>query len=174
MKPFLMLMTMMTIASTGAAQNGQAETTKKAFSRTTSVQIDIQADPAIIWALLTNADDIPRWNSTIVSMKGMIKEGEKIQLVSTVDPKRTFKLKVKSLTPEQEMIWADGAAPFFRGVRTYQLQKNEQGSITFSMSEKLGGLMFPMAAGSIPDFGPSFEQFAADLKKEAETIQQAK
>ena len=42
------------------------------------------------------------------------------------------------------------------------------------MTEKIGGLMFPMAARHIPDFNPVFEQFANDLKKEAETIQKAK
>ncbi len=41
------------------AQNGKATTVKKTFSRETSVSIKIQADPAIIWALLTNASDYP-------------------------------------------------------------------------------------------------------------------
>jgi hypothetical protein len=30
------------------------------------------------------------------------------------------------------------------------------------------GLMLPMIAGSLPDFGPSFETYVADLKREAE------
>ena len=34
--------------------------------------------------------------------------------------------------------------------------------------------MFPMAAKHIPDFDESFTQFAADLKQEAEAVQQAK
>jgi hypothetical protein len=42
------------------------------------------------------------------------------------------------------------------------------------MTEKIGGLMFPMYAKYIPSFDESFEQFAADLKKEAEIINQTK
>jgi hypothetical protein len=36
------------------------------------------------------------------------------------------------------------------------------------MVEVFRGLMLPMIKGSLPDFGPPFEQYAADLKREAE------
>ncbi len=146
------------------AQNGKANTIKKTFSRQTAVSIDIQADAAIVWALLTNADDFSRWNSTIVSLEGEIKLGEKIRLVSTLDESRTFKIKVKEMIPEDRMIWGDG-----KGNRLFQLTTVDNG-VRFTMDEKMGGLMFPMYAKFIPPFDENFEQFAADLKKEAEAI----
>lgn len=155
----------MTALST-TAQNGKASTEKKTFSRETSVSIDIAADPAIVWTLLTNASDMPRWNSTIVSLEGEIKLGEKIRLKSTLDEKRTFKLKVKEMEAEKRMVWGDG-----KGNREYSLSDNGDGTLRFSMREKIGGLMFPMYAKYIPPFDEAFEQFAADLKNEAETIQ---
>lgn len=147
------------------AQNGEANTVKKTFSRETSVSIDIKADAAIVWTLLTNAADFPRWNSTILSIEGDIKQGEKIKLKSTLDPKRVFKLKVKEFAPENKLSWGDG-----KGTRIYTISKNGNETVTFSMTEKIGGLMFPMYAKYIPSFDKSFEQFAADLKKEAEII----
>jgi hypothetical protein len=36
------------------------------------------------------------------------------------------------------------------------------------MREVLGGLMLPMIRRSLPDFGPPFEKYAADLKRAAE------
>lgn len=42
------------------------------------------------------------------------------------------------------------------------------------MTEKIGGLLFPMYAKYILSFDKSFEQFAADLKKEAEIIHNTK
>jgi hypothetical protein len=36
------------------------------------------------------------------------------------------------------------------------------------MSEVFSGLMLPMIGSRLPDFGPIFERYAADLKKEAE------
>ena len=57
------------------AQDGRAKMMAKTFSRETSVSINIKAEPAIVWTLLTTASDYPRWNSTVVSREGEIKEG---------------------------------------------------------------------------------------------------
>jgi uncharacterized protein YndB with AHSA1/START domain len=150
-------------------QEGKAKTTKKTFSRETTVSTTIFADPAIVWALLTRASDIPRWNSTITSIKGEIKEGNTIELKSTLDEKRTFKLKVKELVPEKRLVWGDA-----QGSRVYTLDKGSGSGVLFTMSEKIGGPLFPLFARYIPSFDESFERYAADLKKEAESIQNSK
>lgn len=155
--------------TTMMAQNGKATTIKKTFSRETSVSIDIKATPSIIWALLTNASDYPRWNSTVISIEGSIALGEKINLKSTLDPKRTFKLKVKEFEAEKKLVWGDAM-----GKRVYSITSNQNGGVTFLMNEKIGGPLFPLFAKMIPPFDKSFEQFASDLKKEAETIQNTK
>ncbi len=150
------------------AQSGKASTVKKTFSRTTTINQTINAGPSIIWALLTNATDFSRWNSTVVSIDGEIKKGEKIKLKSTLDPNRTFKLKVKEIIPEQKLVWGDAM-----GKRVYTLRKTPEGTL-FTMTEKIGGFMFPLFANKIPPFDESFEQFTTDLKNEAETISKTK
>jgi uncharacterized protein YndB with AHSA1/START domain len=147
------------------SNSGKATTSRKTFSRETSVSIPIQADPAIVWALLTNAADYPRWNSTVVSLKGDIKQGGNLELKSTLDEKRIFKLKVKKFEPEKRLVWGDST-----GSRVYTITRSGNGVI-FTMAEKIGGLLFPLFAGFIPSFDESFERYAADLKKEAESIQ---
>lgn len=163
----LLILSIMTISTSALAQSSKATTIRKTFSRSTSISTTIQADPSIIWALLTNAADYKRWNSTIVSIEGDIAPGEKIKLKSTLDPKRTFKLKVKKFDAEKSLVWGDAM-----GKRTYTLSPNGNGSVLFTMVEKIGGPIFPLFASKIPSFDASFEQFAADLKKEAELIQQ--
>lgn len=163
---------LMIIATTGtsmAQQSSMAITTKKTFSRTTSVSVVIDADAAIIWTLLTNAADYPRWNSTIISLEGDIAPGGKIRLKSTLDPKRTFKLKIKEFAVENQLSWGDG-----KGNRVFTLSQENNGVVTFHMTEKIGGVMFPLYARYIPSFDQSFDQFAADLKKEAELIMSTK
>ncbi len=149
--------------------NGKAATVRKTFSRETSVGINIKADAAIIWQLLTNAADYPRWNSTVTSIEGTIKQGETIKLKSILDAKRVFKLKVKTFEPNAKLAWGDS-----QGTRVYTLTPQSNGSFNFEMVEKIGGLMFPLFAKFIPPFDESFEQFAADLKKEAEFIHNSK
>ncbi len=148
--------------------NQKATTVRKTFSRETSVQASIAADPAIVWALITHAADYPRWNSTVTSIQGEIKAGATIELKSTLDAKRTFKLKVKEFVPEKRLVWGDAM-----GNRVYSLEKSGSGT-QFSMSERIGGPLFPLFAGMIPSFDESFDKFTADLKKEAETIQRSK
>lgn len=160
MKPLLTSIAIMATPSTSA------QTTKTTFHRETSVRAVIKADEAIIWALLTNASDYPRWNSTVTSVQGNIALGEKIVLKSTLDAKRSFNLKVKEFEPSKRLVWGDG-----KGRRTYLLKNNGDGTVTFTMHERIGGLMFPMYAKYIPPFDESFDRFAADLKKEAELIQ---
>jgi len=151
------------------SQDGKAFTARNTFNRETSVSIPISADPAIVWALLTHASDFPRWNSTVTSIKGEIKPGGTIELKSTLDQKRTFKLKVKEFVLEKRLVWGDAT-----GSRVYTIGKGAGGGVIFTMLENIGGPLFPLFAKYIPPFDESFEKFAADLKKEAEAIQHSK
>jgi hypothetical protein len=66
------------------------------------------------------------------------------------------------------MVWTGGMPlGLFRGVRTYTLTPKD-GGVEFSMTEVFSGLMSPLIAGSIPDLQPSFDEFAAALKRRAE------
>lgn len=151
------------------SSNGKAVTTKKTFSRETAVSIDIQADRSIIWALLTNANDFPRWNSTVISIEGTIAQGEKIKLKVKLDPKREFKLKVKEFEADSRLVWGDAM-----GNRIYTLRSIGNNLTNFSMTEKIGGPLFPLFAKMIPPFDQAFEQYVRDLKKEAEAISKTK
>lgn len=147
----------------------KAATVRSAFSRETSVGIDIHADASIIWALLTNASDYPRWNPTVISIEGKIAPSEKISLRSSLDPKRIFKLKVKKFENAKELVWGDAM-----GQRIYTLTQKQEALVNFKMTEKIGGPLFPLFAKMIPPFDESFERFATSLKTEAETIMNSK
>ncbi|GAB2588751.1 SRPBCC family protein [Spirosoma areae] len=70
---------------------------------------------------------------------------------------------MKQFHPENKLAWGDAM-----GNRLYTLAKNGDKSVLFCMTEKIGGPLFPLFARMIPSFDQSFEQFAADLKKESE------
>jgi uncharacterized protein YndB with AHSA1/START domain len=143
--------------------SGQAATVKKLFSRSTGVAIDIAAAPEVIWMLLTDVDSFKLWNSTIIDLTGKIAPGERIQLCSTLAPERTFKLKVKEFEPPKRLSWGDAM-----GTRIFTLTPNSGNGTRFTMSEKIGGPIFPLFARMIPSFDESFNRFARDLKTAAE------
>ena len=70
------------------------------------------------------------------------------------------------------MTWTGGLSPFFKGVRTFTLLSRTDGSTDFTMQERFSGLMLPLVRRSMPDFGPVFERYAMDLKREAERSSQ--
>lgn len=137
----------------------------KAFEATAR----IKAKPEAIWAVLTDGASYPDWDSGVVSVEGSIAEGQKIKLVSEVNPKRVFSLKVTSFDPAKSMTWTGGMPlRLFRGVRTFTLFPAAKGSTRFTMREEYTGPLMPLIGRSIPDLGPSFEQFANGLKRRVE------
>ena len=147
-----------------SAGNGVATTSRSTFGRTTSVATVIQAPAATVWEILVDAGRYPDWNTTIVSLSGDITLGSQLKLVSTLDPSRTFKLKIKTFEPASRLAWGDAL-----GTRVYTLDPAGEGGTRFEMTEHIGGPVFPLFASRIPSFDASFEQFAADLKTAAET-----
>jgi uncharacterized protein YndB with AHSA1/START domain len=148
--------------------NGRAAKSATAFRMECGVSVRIAATPARVWSLLTNAADFPRWNSAVTRIDGDIALGRKLAVRVPLAPTRVFRPKVVELQPETRMVWSDGAAPMFRGRRTFTLTPRGDGAVEFAMVAVLSGLMLPMIKRSLPDFGPAFERYAADLKREAE------
>ena len=131
------------------------------------VEVKIQSSPDRVWILLTNAKDFPRWNSTVTTIDGEIRDGQRIRIhVPGTD--RTFTPVISNVVPDAHMTRTGGFAPLFKGVRTFELTPQRDGSTTFVMQERFSGLMLPIAGRAMPDLGPVFERYAADLKRAAE------
>jgi hypothetical protein len=129
----------------------------------------ISAPPDQVWARLADAASYPQWNPTVVKIDGTIALGQTIKLVSTLDPKRTFKLKVAELDAPRRMVWSSGMPlGLFTGRRTFTLTPRADGGTDFAMEEVFSGPMAPMITRAIPDMTESFGQFAAALKAAAE------
>lgn len=146
--------------------DGQARAESAAFKRRVTVSIHIAASPERVWAVLTDAAGYPVWNSTVTHIEGPIELGQKLAIRVPISP-RVFSPRVTEFEPHQRMIWRDGAAPMFEGVRVFELAASEAGT-RFTMTETFSGLMLPLIAGSLPDFAPVFTRYAADLKRASE------
>jgi hypothetical protein len=147
---------------------GRATKTRTTFRLTYTVATTIDASPDAVWALLTHAADFARWNSTVTEIGGEIALGQRLRIRVPIAQDRVFEPRVTAFEPARRMEWSDGFMPMFKGVRTFTLTPDREGATRFSMTERFSGLMLPMIAGSLPDFREPFEQYAADLKREAE------
>ena len=145
-----------------------ATASRSLFRRECAVTVDITAAPEWIWQLLTDANDMVRWNSTLTSIAGSIGPGGTVKMEVPEAPGNVFEIEVTTFTPPREMVWTQGNPIMFRGVRTYRLTPEGAGITRFEMIEVFSGLVLPIAARRLPDFEPIFERYAADLKAEAE------
>ena len=129
----------------------------------------IQASPDAIWAILTDAAGYTAWDSGVECVSGRIAPGEKITVVSKASPGRAFPVEVTEFSPGQRMVWSGGMPlGLFKGVRTFTLVGDGGGATRFTMREEYTGPLLPLIWPSIPDLGPSFQQFATGLKSRAE------
>ena len=128
----------------------------------------IDAPPEKVWRLLADASTYRDWNKSVISIDGSIAAGQTISLVSTADPKRTFKLRVTEMAAPSRMVWGDDMPlGLFRGERTYLVEPLE-GVTHFEMTEEYTGLLAGLFTKAIPDLSPSFNLFADNLKTAAE------
>jgi uncharacterized protein YndB with AHSA1/START domain len=147
--------------------DGRAHQTSSTFRMECAVGVIIATPAQKVWSLLTDAPGFPRWNSTVTSIEGEIRAGGKLK-VRVPNVSRTFALSVRHFEPPRRMVWSSGAAPIFTGERTFEVAERPDGTSQFTMVEVFGGLMLPVIKRSLPDFGPIFATYAADLKREAE------
>lgn len=139
------------------------------MSKQYTVTRAIDAPSTVVWQLLTDADSYADWNTAVLSITGPIAQGNKIELVSILDPKRTFKLNVAEMTAPKKMVWQDGMPlGLFKGTRTYLVSERGEGS-EFSMTEVFSGPLSGLISKSIPDMTDSFNQFADGLKAASES-----
>ncbi|MGA2926506.1 MAG: SRPBCC domain-containing protein [Solirubrobacteraceae bacterium] len=128
----------------------------------------IDATPERVWQELTNIAAWPDWNSGVSKVDGRLALGEKLTITVEANPGRAFPVKVVTLTEPDRIVFRGGMPlGLFTGERTYTL-RSEGGGTRFTMREQYAGPLAPLIFKSIPDLGPSFQQFADGLKGQAE------
>jgi hypothetical protein len=131
---------------------------------------DIRASPETVWAIITDAPAYPEWDSGVERIEGVIAPRARIKVFSELNPGRGFPIRVTGYEPPARMTWTGGMPlGLFKGVRTFTLTPGPESTTRFEMCESFSGPLLPLMRRSMPDFGPSFEQFARGLKALAES-----
>ena len=128
----------------------------------------INADPANIWSVMSDAKRLADGSFSILKLEGQIAAGQTIKLWSEADPKRSFAIKVSKMDAPVEMVWQSGM-PFglFLGRRRFRLTP-VAGGTEFHMREDYTGPLAGMMFRMIPDLMPTFVKFADGLAAASE------
>jgi hypothetical protein len=103
------------------------------------------------------------------AVEGAVALGATITVRSKAAPGRAFPVKVTEFAPGQRMVWSGGMPlGLFKGVRTFTLTPEGNGSTRFTVREEYTGPLLGLMWRSMPDLGPSFSRFANGLKARVE------
>ena len=130
----------------------------------------INASQEAVWSVLSDAAGWPSWDSGVDGVDGRIQPGESIKIRSQAAPGRAFPVKVTRFDPPAHLRFSGGMPlGLFCGTRTYEVTPGGDGKVTFRMREEYTGPLLPLIWRSMPDLGPSFQQFATGLKQRVES-----
>jgi len=150
------------------AAEEQAATQARPSARSYQASSLIAAPPERVWPVLTDVAAWPQWDSGVTRVDGRLALGEKLSIRVAANPGRAFPVRVVELVAPELMVFCGGMPlGLFTGERTYTLER-EGTSTRFVVREQYTGPLGGMIFKSIPDLGPSFQQFADGLKRRVE------
>lgn len=111
-------------------------------------ECEIAGSPERVWKVLTDFSRFPQWNPFIVSLKGVAKIGEKLDVCIKLNGNGGMKFNptVLSVVEQQELKWVGrlGFTGVFDGEHSFKLTKLNNGNTLFVQSEKFTGVLVPL------------------------------
>lgn len=146
---------------------GERPVAEGAGVRYYEASVTIQAPPDRVWAVLSDVTRWPGWDSGVDAVDGAqngVQTGTKLTIRAAVAAGRAVPVRVTTYVPPNRMVFT-GWMPLglFRGVRSYAQTPAADGT-EFRLREEYTGVLLGLIWRSIPDLGPSFQQFAVGLK----------
>ena len=137
--------------------------------RSFEASIRIDAEPAVVWELLADVGGWRDWDSGVDRVDGRVALGERLTIYATLIRSRPFPVTVVELRPREAMRWR-GGLPFGLAVieRTYHLDAQDDGGTVLTVREEQTGPLAFLTERNTPDLNPSFRQFCAGIKAQAE------
>ena len=136
-------------------------------------QIDIDAPPKRVWAVLTDFERHPTWNPFIREIRGEPREGAQlyVRLAPPDGKPMTFKPVVTSAEPNRAFAWLGKlfASWVFAGAHRFRLEPLAADWTRFHHGEAFSGLLVPLIKRRLDtDTRRGFELMNEALKAEAE------
>ncbi len=135
-------------------------------------EIEIEASPERIWAVLTDQRAYPEWNPFLVSSTGELREGGRLaNEISNNGGTMKFEPRVLVVEPGRELRWIGNFVfpGLADGEHYFLIEPAGAGRSRFVQGERFTGALVPVA-GSALDVEDGFKAMNAALKTRVETM----
>jgi hypothetical protein len=138
-----------------------------------STSIDIDAEPGIVWHVLTDLDAYREWNPFITRAEGTVAVGQRLTLRMQPVGGRgvTLRPTVQEATPGRRLRWLGrlGVSGLFDGEHVFTLVSRPDGGVRLVQEEQFRGLLVPLMTRSLTTHTrPAFEAMNEALKHRVE------
>jgi hypothetical protein len=137
-----------------------------------SHEIEIEATPEAVWAVLADTASYPDWNPFVRRLEGELREGERLEarIAPPGGREMTFKPVVLAAQPGRELRWLGRLLlpHLFDGEHSFRLERLDDGRTRFVQSESFSGLLVPLLRSSLEKTRRGFEEMNAALKERVE------
>ena len=135
--------------------------------------IEIDATPDRVWAILTDFASYPAWNPFIESIRGEPVVGSKLEVrIAPPDGNAmTFKPTVLNAEPDRELRWLGRVLlpGILDGEHMLQLEPLAGGRVRFVQAERFRGVLVPFLGKTLDRTERGFAAMNEALKGRAET-----
>jgi hypothetical protein len=136
-------------------------------------EIEIDAPPDRVWAVLTDFDSYVEWNPFVKRISGGVETGAKLEVRIAPPGKREmgFKPSVIAAEPRRELAWLGRllAPGIFDGEHHFELEELGGGRTRFVQREVFRGILTPVLGRTLRNTLEGFRQMNQALKRRVET-----
>jgi hypothetical protein len=135
-------------------------------------EIEVDAPPERVWAVVTDFASYPEWNPFIRRISGELRVGAKLEVQIEPPGGRalTFKPTVRAVDVNRELRWLGRLflPRVFDGEHSHRIEQVDGGRSRFIQSERFSGLLVGLFGGTLAKTETGFEQMNAALKTRVE------
>jgi hypothetical protein len=140
-------------------------------------EIEIDAPPAAVWAVLTDTAAYPEWNPFVRRLDGDLREGARLEVEIAPPGGRamTFRPTVVALEDGVELRWLGRLLlpGLFDGEHRFLVEPLPGGRTLLVQAERFRGLLVRPLAGALRKTAAGFAQMDEALKARAEALPSA-
>ncbi len=135
-------------------------------------EVEIDASPAAVWAVLTDTDAYPDWNPFVRRLSGELREGARIeaQIAPPNGRSMTFKPTVLTAEPDRELRWLGRflLPGLLDGEHSFRIEPVAGGRARFIQPERFSGILSGLLGTTLDKTQHGFEQMNSALKLRVE------
>lgn len=137
-------------------------------------EIEIDAPPDAVWAVLSATDRYAEWNPFVTELKGALAVGSRLEIVVAPPDSSEMRFRPRVLVsePGRELRWRGvlGHRLLFSGEHFFQLVDTGRGSTRFVHGEDFEGLLLRFLGQKLTNTARGFVLMNQALKRRVEGL----